>query len=263
MKRVWLEKSGNTESGSLSRVVFMAQVWQTTLWILASFSVPVVIAMVLNAVMHSVKSHPSIVQNGAVEPGQVNCQTLIADPNPPLNIRSSPVAAEDNKIATLPNGTTLTIVDEQNGWLRINSPLQGWVYKELTVTSCIRPNELLAQGSAGTPATAEGEQGHQLLAIATEQYQSGRLDGAIALVQTVSPRSPAYPSAQHFIKQWQQDWHNAESRYYVAQKALRDGRWQDVLNQVGGYPANRYWRERLAVVVQQAIQQDQTTSKRL
>lgn len=62
-----------------------------------------------------------------------DCQTIIADPNPPMNVRSSPVVAADNVVGRLPNGVLLSVTDENQGWLKIRSPLQGWVYQELTV----------------------------------------------------------------------------------------------------------------------------------
>jgi hypothetical protein len=232
----------------------MEQVWRAALWILASFSLPIGIAIWVYAMEESAVSRQWALRRNPSNLGQVNCQTLIADPHPPLNIRSSPVVAADNKIASLPNGTTLTIVDEQNGWLRISSPLQGWVYKELTVTSCAQSQDTQAKSSV-SPV----DQGHQLLAIATEQYQSGKLDRAIALARTVAPESSAYQIARLFAPRWQQDWQTAEARYYMAQKALRDGRWQDVMNQVSGYPDIRYWREKLSLVVQQAIAQSEST----
>lgn len=232
--------------------------WRATVWILASFSLPIAIALWMYTMDHPIVPRSWALRRHPPSGGQVNCQTLIADPHPPLNIRSSPVVANDNKIASLPNGTTLAIVDEQNGWLRISSPLQGWVFKELTVTSCA-PTATVAPGTPTSPLSPV-EQGHQLLAIATDQYQSGKLAGAIALAQTVSPQSPAYAAAQRFVQQWQQDWQTAEAKYYIAQKALRDERWQDVMAQVAGYPDIRYWREKLTALVQQAIAQEQQTS---
>ncbi len=233
--------------------------WRATFWILASFSLPIALTIWVYAMEHPVIPRAWLFRRHPSSAGQVNCQTLIADPQPPLNIRSSPVVASDNKIASLPNGTTLAVVDEQNGWLRINSPLQGWVYKELTVTSCA-PTATALKGTP-TSSLSPVEQGHQLLAIATEQYQSGRLEGAIALAQTISPQSPTYSSAQLLVQQWQQDWHTAEAKYYIAQKALRDQRWRDVMEQVAGYPDIRYWREKLTALVQQAIAQEQKISQ--
>lgn len=178
------------------------------------------------------------------------CQTIATDPNPPLNVRSSPIVANDNVIGKLKNGTLLTVIDENEGWLRISTPTAGWVYKEFTVTSCILPTE--AQSPATTATTNDG--GSKALTTATEHYQNGNLTAAIAMAKMVTPDSPAYQAAQTAIVQWQRDWQRAESQFYSAQKALRDGRWQDTVSLVKEFPDNRFWKAKLTPIVRQAIQ---------
>lgn len=233
----------------------MEKFGQVMLWILASFSLPLAIAVFTDRLATSSNAMRLGIMASSTDQTQLSCQTIIADPNPPLNVRSSPIVAPDNKLASLPNGTPLSIVDEQQGWLRISSPLQGWVYKELTVTTCTNPS---IASTVPTPRVqGQKDEGPQLLAIATEQYQSGNVGGAIALLKTVTPQSASHTAAQLLTRQWQQDWSQAEADYYTAQKALRDRRWQDVLRQVNGYPDIRYWREKLAPIVQQALKEQQ------
>jgi hypothetical protein len=176
-------------------------------------------------------------------------------------VRSTPVAEAGNAIGQLPNGTLLTIIDENEGWLKIDTPLQGWVYKELTVTSCADPLDpsipkIQVPGTGASP-----DQGTKLLAIATQQYQGGNLNGAISLAKTVPLDSPAYQPATTLVIQWQQDWIQAESEYYSAQKAIRDGRWQDVLSKVEHFPNIRFWKEKLAPLVKQAIAQERVSKQ--
>ncbi len=242
----------------------MRQLGQVVLWLLASFTLPIAIAVMTDqlvvatrALRFSLEHSPGTL---ATHPQDFTCQTIVADPNPPLNVRSSPIVAPDNKLATLPNGTAILVVDEQDGWLRINTPLQGWVYKELTVTSCMRPTDVLTSQAQATP-TGPQDEGAQLLAIATEQYQSGNLNGAVTLIKTIPAVSASHLPAQLLLRQWQQDWQEAEANFYAAQKAFREKRWQDVLHQVQGYPDIRYWRERLAPLVQQAMKQQAKSSK--
>jgi hypothetical protein len=78
-----------------------------------------------------------------------NCvvtQAIAADPNPPLNIRSSPDAQADNIVGTLNNGTWLSVTDERDGWFQIKSmdskEITGWVAKNRTESNC---NEKTAQ----------------------------------------------------------------------------------------------------------------------
>jgi len=183
------------------------------------------------------------------------CKTIATDPNPPLNVRSSPVSAPDNVVGKLRNGTQLTVVDENEGWVRISRPLEGWVYKELTVTSCVSA----ATARVVTPPPTDS--GSNILAEATEYYHSGNLEGAIALAQTVPANNPSYQLAQGTIVQWQQDWKVAETEFYASQKALREGRWQDVLTKIKTFPDNRFWRGKMAPLVRASIQKQVETRR--
>jgi hypothetical protein len=64
------------------------------------------------------------------------CVTRLDDPNPPTNVRFTPVVASDNTIGQLPNGTSLTVIEPLDGWLKIRQPLVGWVSMNLTRVSC-------------------------------------------------------------------------------------------------------------------------------
>jgi hypothetical protein len=176
------------------------------------------------------------------------CTTIATDPNPPLNVRSSPVSAPDNITGKLKNGTRLSVVDENEGWLRIDRPLAGWVFKPLTVRSCVpaRAAALMSENPLNDTET---------LVLATEQYHSGNLTAAIALAQTIPTTSTVYPLSQIEIVQWRQDWKTAEAQFYRAQSALNAGHAQAVLQTVAVYPANRYWRDRLTPIVRRAIAQ--------
>jgi len=228
------------------------------LWLVASFTLPIAIAVGVKASIRLQQPSPPA--------SQLGCQTIIADPKPPMNVRSSPVVAADNMLGRLPNGVSLIVTDENEGWLKISSPLQGWVYKELTVTSCgLTSGAAIPQNGSltGIAAQSPSDAGTHLMAIATQQYQAGNINGAIALAKTVSSDSSVYPVAIGAVSQWQTDWNRAESGYYSAQTALRDGKWDQVLSQVEHYPNIRFWKEKLAGLVKQAIaQQESSQSKK-
>ncbi|MEP0869822.1 SH3 domain-containing protein [Trichocoleus desertorum AS-A10] len=184
-----------------------------------------------------------------------SCITLVSDPTPPLNVRASPVVASDNVVGQLTNGTRLFVLIEQNEWLQTKAPIAGWVYKSLTITSCPTTNGVPAPRPA-TPASATQpvDAGPTLLTTATEQYQAGNLEVAMALAKAVSKNSIAYAEAQLAIAQWQQDWQQAETRFQAAQQAFQEQRWQDVLSQVNGFPEIRFWKEKLTPVVKATIE---------
>ncbi len=68
-------------------------------------------------------------------------QAIVADPDPPLNIRNQPNAATGLVIATVDNGRFLGVKDEKDGWLQVTyqtgeEELSGWVAKNRTETNC-------------------------------------------------------------------------------------------------------------------------------
>ncbi len=173
------------------------------------------------------------------------CQTLATDPNPPLNVRSSPIVAPDNVIGKVANGTVLQVVDRQQGWLRVSQPLEGWVYEELTVTSCT------PKANGQPPPFAPEDLSERAIAL----YHEGNLSGAIALAKTIPSTDARHAQTQAAIAQWQRDWQRAESAFYTAQRAARQGKWQEVLDQIPTFPDNRYWREKIAPLVREASHQ--------
>jgi N-acetylmuramoyl-L-alanine amidase/uncharacterized protein YraI len=58
-------------------------------------------------------------------------KATVNDPNPPLNVRSGP-GTQYPIVGTVQNGTTVEVVENnQQGWLRVQSPLPGWVANHL------------------------------------------------------------------------------------------------------------------------------------
>jgi len=60
----------------------------------------------------------------------------VDDPDPPLNVRSQPDPTQDNIVGTLENGTFLTVETEEDGWLKIVDPIEGWVAGNRTDNTC-------------------------------------------------------------------------------------------------------------------------------
>ncbi len=69
-------------------------------------------------------------------PSQKNCPIVVLDSESPLNVRSIPDTKLGQVVGTLDNGTPLTVIAEQKGWLQISSPVQGWVSKKRTKIAC-------------------------------------------------------------------------------------------------------------------------------
>ncbi len=77
------------------------------------------------------------------------------DPEPPLNVRSAPSTDGDNIIGQVKNGTMVTVVDEENGWLQITTPMRGWVAKNRTENGCNQKLERISLGDSSSVMIAD------------------------------------------------------------------------------------------------------------
>lgn len=99
-----------------------------------------------------------------------------------------------------------------------------------------------------TPVYSETEK----LYKATEEYQGGDLDGAIALAKSIPSNSDIYPDAQASIDEWQKQWDNAAQQYNAAQQAFNEHRWADVVRAGSQVPDILYWQSQTDKLVQEA-----------
>ncbi|BAZ42133.1 serine/threonine protein kinase [Calothrix sp. NIES-4101] len=99
-----------------------------------------------------------------------------------------------------------------------------------------------------SPAYSETE----TLYKATEEYQSGDLQGAIALAKSIPSHSNVYPEAQATIQEWQQQWQVAAEKYNHAEKAMYEGQWSEVLQAAPQVPDILYWQAKTDRLVKQA-----------
>jgi predicted secreted protein len=83
-------------------------------------------------------------------------QARVADPNPPLNVRSSPQVANGNIVGKLNNGTFVSVAQEKNGWLQITDPVRGWVAKNRTESSCSQVSKRITFAPQGDSAIVRG-----------------------------------------------------------------------------------------------------------
>ncbi|MDP5337190.1 MAG: serine/threonine protein kinase [Nodularia sp. (in: cyanobacteria)] len=87
---------------------------------------------------------------------------------------------------------------------------------------------------------------------ATEEYQTGDLQKALALAKSIPAYSNVYPEAQATIEEWQQQWQFAAKQYQIAEQALNDGRWSDVLDVAPKVPDILYWQSKVDKLVQKS-----------
>ncbi|HYX16898.1 MAG TPA: serine/threonine-protein kinase [Nostoc sp.] len=98
------------------------------------------------------------------------------------------------------------------------------------------------------PAYSETE----TLSKATQEYQAGDLEEAIALAKSIPSHSNVYPEAQATIEEWQEQWQVAAQQYQIAETAFHDSQWSDVIHAVAKIPNILYWKSKTDKLVQQA-----------
>jgi Bacterial SH3 domain len=204
------------------------------------------------------------------------CQTIATDPNPPLNVRSSPVSAPDNIIGNLKNGAELTVINDNKGWLQISAPVRGWVYEPLTVTTC-NPDrktsqsanpyipvafesgsqavKFVAEPSLTSPAVMPGD---TLVIAAQEKFHNGDLMGAMSHLRQVPLEDLSHEEAKSLLKTMPTQWASASNLYHQAETALKNDRPKAVLELVSKIPDIRYWRSKMAPLVKLAIEHRST-----
>lgn len=133
---------------------------------------------------------PSPIRN--VNPLPSNCRVTVNDPNPPLNIRSSPEVTPDNIVATVDNGTPLSVIGSQGKWLQVQSP-DGWVSKNLTQQVCrLAPNRVRFAPEATGTLLAQTLNQHErqpfLLNAQAQQSMTVRLSSGNVEVQILDPQ---------------------------------------------------------------------------
>jgi hypothetical protein len=91
---------------------------------------------------HSQNSQNQNIQNNTaivITAPTSNCairMALVADPQPPLNVRSLPDSNNSKVVGKLENNTLVSVAEEKAGWLRITEPMVGWIAANRTKTSC-------------------------------------------------------------------------------------------------------------------------------
>lgn len=184
-----------------------------------------------------------------------------------LNVRSGP-GTNQNVVNTVQKGTTLALTgSQQNGWVEINSPVQGWVFNGSQYVDCSLANQrdpepIASQPPVETPSPKPSpvkpkpvDNGAKDLEKAAEAYENGDLLGALKLAQGVISRGSEYrDEAVAKVAQWQKEWAAAEAQFKQIQQAFNEGDWDKVLihESDSGFPEQRYWREQLNKLIEEA-----------
>ncbi|NER01569.1 MAG: SH3 domain-containing protein [Okeania sp. SIO3C4] len=112
---------------------------------------------------------------------------IVDDPEPPLNVRSSPEVREGNKVAQLNNNTFVSVADEKSGWLRITNPVIGWVAKNRTRSTCAIVDETITFSPEGDRAIVRG----QMIGTGSHNYRVRMIQGQTMTIKNFGDVFPA------------------------------------------------------------------------
>lgn len=112
-------------------------------------------------------------------------QAVVADPDPPLNVRSSPGVTNNNQVTTLNKGTWLSVVGEENGWFKITEPVVGWVSKIRTKSSCSEVTKRIQFPKNGISALVKGK----IIGGGNHQYILGAAAGQTMTIEKLNADS--------------------------------------------------------------------------
>ncbi|RUT10071.1 hypothetical protein DSM106972_005660 [Dulcicalothrix desertica PCC 7102] len=160
--------------------------------------------------------------------------------------------------------TIVETVDSQNlangkNGVRKTSPLLTGVKVGLVANSLVMGFGVYSLLNSNTPAPSETD----TLYKATEDFQSGDLNGAIAKAKSIPVTSNVYPEAQATIEEWLSQWQIAAEQYKTAENAVSEGRWSDVLKVAPIVPDILYWQTKTDRLVAQANRHIEVQSKTL
>lgn len=95
----------------------------------------------------------------------------------------------------------------------------------------------------------------ELVKQATRLYQEeGKLDEAIAMLETIPESAPAHEKTEETIAQWQEEWDKNQTAFQAAQQALEQGAWYDAADKVAAL-TTPYWQNRAESTRQEAESQ--------
>ena len=106
-----------------------------------------------------------------------------------------------------------------------------------------------------------GQWSNSILEIATNKYQSGKLNDAIAIAKIIPESSPVYQKAQEAIKQWNGEWEKNNSYLQAAKSALDEGRWQNAISEGKKVIDTPHSKEKIEPIIQKVESKTAVTSQ--
>ncbi|MBW4616492.1 MAG: protein kinase [Desmonostoc vinosum HA7617-LM4] len=216
------------------------------------------------------------------------CWTAIAANS---NIRSEPSSINSNNVLqTVTQETKFEVTGKQTkrGWVevKLKSGRLAWAHPDVIANkewvSCLRAkgiaiktvddNSLIATRPTPKPKSPSitspnpeasepskpDERSTDIIEQARRKYESGDLQGAIALLKSIRANaSLGIKQTAQLIAQWQADWTKADALFNDINQALSNGQWDKVLDyqkHPEKLPNIQYWRDKIQPLFKQAAE---------
>jgi len=217
-----------------------------------------------------------------------NCMAIVAANS---NIRSEPSAINsDNILKTLGAASEFEVTGKRTnrGWveIKLSSGRLAWAHSDVISnrekwTDCRRDQGLAIQTVDDIPLITSrpvplvttkpiletptpksslppAENKEKTVAKARQKFESGDLDGAISLLKSTSGNAVSgIKETVDTVNQWQNDWTKAEALAKDINKAIDNGKWDEVLayrDHPEKLPNIKYWRDKLEPMFKQAAE---------
>jgi serine/threonine-protein kinase len=221
--------------------------------------------------------------NGFSQKAQANCTATIAANS---NIRSEPSTYTNNNIVQKVSQDTPFLVTgkrTKKGWVElfINAGDSAWAHSNVIKNgdewiTCLRDKSIAVKtvdesGLIATPVPqpepiikneetikpVENAKDDKAVEEAKEKYESGDLEGAIAIIETLAPDNKNVKEARELMTQWQKDWNKAEGFFNDVNTAISQGKWdkvQEYQKDPDKLPDTKYWQKKVEPLFQQAAE---------
>jgi serine/threonine-protein kinase len=217
-----------------------------------------------------------------------NCMAVVAANS---NIRSEPSAINsDNILKTLGAASEFEVTGKRTnrGWveIKLSSGRLAWAHSDVISnrekwTDCRRDQGLAIQTvddiplitsrpvplvttkpiletPTPKPSLPPAENKEKTVAKARQKFESGDLEEAISLLKSTSGNAVSgIKETVDTVNQWQNDWTKAEALAKDINKAIDNGKWDEVLayrDHPEKLPNIKYWRDKLEPMFKQAAE---------
>lgn len=231
-----------------------------------------------------VKNVNNFANNFAGATASGNCAAIVAANS---NVRSEPSTyTTNNLIKKVSKDTVFEVTGKRTkrGWveLKVNSDDSAWAHSDVIKNgeewvTCLRDKSIAVKtvedsGLIATPVsqpkpvikneekikpTQNANRDDKAVEKAREKYESGDLQGAIAILESLAPNDKRVKEAREMIDQWQNDWSKAEGFFNDVNTAISEGKWekvQDYQKNPDKLPDTNYWRKKVEPLFQQAAE---------